>query len=131
MTYAVLICHGQLAQELASTAQGIVGPQEALFAFSNSRVDAAVLKGHVQELLDRLAPDRPVLLVDLWGGSCWRIGMQICHQNPGVELVSGVNLPMLVTFLSYRSKMGYAELVEKLIQDGRKSIRTSGLAAGK
>ncbi len=129
MIYAILICHGRLAESLVNAAQGIVGHREGLFPFTNTRVETEMLKDRLQQLIDRSPGDRPLVFVDLWGGSCWRVGMQICHQNPGVELISGVSLPMLVTFLSYRDRLDYLALVEKLVGDTRKSVRTSGMVS--
>lgn len=60
-------------------------------------------------------------MVDLFGGTPSKVASLIALQNPGVEIVSGVNLPMLIQVAIEKDKPAH-ELVKIAIETGKKSI---------
>jgi PTS system mannose-specific IIA component len=119
----IVISHGNLAEELINTSRGIIGhypdieavtfmPGESLSSLSKKLKDCVnrVNKG-----------DGVVILTDLFGGSCSNVcGMLLDAPYP-IEILTGINLPMLLTLIAYRH-MGPKVAAEKALESGVKGI---------
>jgi mannose/fructose-specific phosphotransferase system component IIA len=118
----IVVTHGKLAEELVRTAKLIVGEQSDLHAISGSDFcDDDVVRRIRDIIADR--GDRQVLLfVDFFGGSCCINSVRAVEGEEGVKVVSGVNLPMLLSFATKRDLLSYEQLVDHLIRRGRESI---------
>jgi mannose/fructose-specific phosphotransferase system component IIA len=68
-------------------------------------------------------PDEDIIIfVDMAGSSCSRCGDRACTDRPGVDTITGVNLPMLIRFLAYRRRTPLPALVELMLRTGCESI---------
>ena len=120
----VVATHGTLGEALLNTVTMIVGPLVRACAVSLSREQApddlrALLTGAINRL--DLEGDGVLLAVDMFGGTPANIGMTLLA--PGrVELVTGVNLPMLLKFFTHRESYPLAELAGRLKEHARDSI---------
>jgi mannose/fructose-specific phosphotransferase system component IIA len=92
----VVVCHGRLAEALIGAAEAITGVQGVLAAVSNSDCDRGTLEGRI---LDAVAGGPSVVFVDLASGSCLIAALNRLRGRPGVKVVTGVNLAMLVDFV--------------------------------
>lgn len=119
----VVATHGDLAESLLATAAMIIGPVAGARAISLSRDHSPEELG---ELLDRAigevdGGDGVLVAADMFGGTPANVGMT--RLVPGrVDLLTGVNLPMLLKFLSYREHCPLPELAEMLRGHARDSI---------
>ena len=77
----------------------------------------AVLQGELAN------PDGTIVFTDMPGGTPNNLSFPLIKDMPRVEMVSGVNLCMLVSAFSYRARMPLESLVEKIVADGQKAIR--------
>jgi mannose/fructose-specific phosphotransferase system component IIA len=119
---AVLVTHGLLGAELIRTVEGILGPQEGIGAVSNAGTSLETLSERVRSLLTE--DDAPVVLfVDLMGGSCSHACQQIRALHPGVVVIAGVNLPMLLDFFHNRDLLPFSDLTSRLLEKGKEGIR--------
>jgi mannose/fructose-specific phosphotransferase system component IIA len=124
MLRALLVTHGELGRALLATAQGIVGvPAEDIEVLSNRELSREALARLVDERLAAWGGAEGVVLTDLFGGSCTQAVLGSGPPRPGVGVVCGVNLPMLVDFLVNRGKYGGAEMAARLIDKGRAGVR--------
>ena len=122
-----LVTHGRLAAELLAALEHVVGPQEQV---------AAVCIGPDDDMEDRRAEiaqvaktlnsgDGVVLLTDMFGGTPSNLAISVLGaSNRGeVEVVAGVNLPMLVKLATCRRYKTLAEAVADAEEAGRKYIQ--------
>ena len=128
--------HGQIGTELVKVVEMILGPIEGLDAMSNHglsgddlRIEAAAWIGSDPGQVDESNPlDPPVVIfVDDFGGSCGTAAQFCCAQCPGAAIVAGVNLAMLLGFVTWREDNDLDELVRQIVQKGRESIVRLGM----
>lgn len=122
MVGVVIATHGRLAEELIRTAEGVVGPLPEVRAASidsrnaNTRQELAAL---VRELDHG---EGVLLLTDLFGGSPTNLCLSFLAELR-VEVVTGVNLPMVVKLGSVRaSGKPLQEMAAELAAAGQRSI---------
>ena len=124
MVGLVIATHGRLADELVSTGEGIVGPMAAI-ATSHVAPHASALEIHDQilEAVKKVDQgDGVLILADLLGGSPCAQSLPLCAQRQ-VEIVTGVNLPMLLKANSLRlTVQSLEQLATDLAQYGQKNI---------
>lgn len=101
MIGVLLVSHGTLAQALLDTATEIVGPFEATEALSISRHERLEdVEARVRAAKKRVEHGTGVLiLVDMFGGTAANIALQFVGRE-NVEVVTGINLPMLLKLSS-------------------------------
>jgi mannose/fructose-specific phosphotransferase system component IIA len=124
MLRALLVTHGDLGPALVATACDIVGvPAEGVEVLGNRDLSREALARAVDERLAAWGGAEGVVLTDLFGGSCTQAVLSGGASRPGIGLVCGVNLPMLVDFLVNRGKYGAAEMAARLTDKGRAGVR--------
>jgi PTS system mannose-specific IIA component len=120
----VLVTHGRLAEELRHAMEHVVGPQRGV---------ATVCIGPEDDIEDRRADireciravdegDGVVVLTDILGGTPSNLAMSLLDQRPDVEVIAGVNLPLLVKLAKVRGSEPLAEAVGHAQTAGRKYI---------
>jgi len=119
----VVATHGNLGESLLATAAMIVGPSVQVRAISLSRDHSPE---ELRDLLDRAISevDRGtgvLVAADMFGGTPANIGMTLLVPGQ-VELLTGVNLPMLLKFMAYRERYPLQELAELLKEHARDGI---------
>jgi mannose/fructose-specific phosphotransferase system component IIA len=115
----VVVCHGSLGKALVEAAESISGVTGVLRPVSNSGCDRESLEQRVAEAVD----GRPaVVFVDLASGSCLFAVLKRMRALPGVKVVTGVNLAMLVDFV-FHVTLEPAAAAERAIAAGTKAIR--------
>ena len=121
----LIAAHGSLAKELLETAEEIIGHQAnvAVLSTSNSRRKQE-LKSDVMRLIDSLdSGDGVLVLVDSPGGTPANVCLEAAHDRKGVEVVSGVNLPMMMSLIDRRHGLTVKELAGESLTAGRQTIR--------
>lgn len=119
----LVICHKNLAEELIHTAEAIIGHRDNLFSFTNDRYDTKALVENVEAFLKQQDnPDHGVIMVDLRGGNCWTVGKLISRKYPQFHLLTGVNLPMIFSFLTKKDSFSLRELVDVMESDAHRGI---------
>ena len=122
MVGVVVATHGELAAELIRTAELVVGPLERVVPVSVSATVTDV-RQRVAEAIARVDDGQGVLLLaDLLGGSACTLCLSFLTERE-VEVVTGVNLPMLLKLPGLRAaKKSAAEVAHALAEAGQKSI---------
>lgn len=123
MTGGIILTHGPLAQALIKAAEEILGKVKNIYGFSTTNLSMTAIFDRINNIL--VAQDWPkstLFLVSLKGGSCWNAAVTIKKQHQNIEVVSGVNLSMLLSFLSKRNSHNLRELTTLVMEDGIKGI---------
>ncbi len=122
----VLVSHGRLAKEFLAALEHIVGPQERAAAVCIGPDDD--IDRRRREIIDSVAAaddgDGVVLLTDMFGGTPCNLAISVLDRAK-VEVVAGVNLPMLIKLARVRHEMGLAEAVAAAQEAGRKYINVA------
>ncbi len=119
----VLVTHGRLAIEFRSALEHVVGPQtqiEAITIGPDDDVEQARLD--IIEAVKRVdTGDGVVILTDMFGGTPSNLAISVMSR-PNVEVVAGINLPMLVKLAKVRGECPLADAVAAAQEAGRKYI---------
>jgi mannose PTS system EIIA component len=119
----VLVTHGRLAEELISALEHVVGPQSNVTAVCIGPDDD--MENRRREILESAIKadqgDGAVLLTDMFGGTPSNLAISIMDKAK-IEVIAGVNLPMLIKLASVRDKEPLAQAILSAQEAGRKYI---------
>ncbi len=119
----VLVTHGNLAKEFVAAMEHVVGPQKNVAAvcigpdddMENRRSDIETAAQNVDD------GDGVVLLTDMFGGTPSNLAISLMGK-PNIEVIAGINLPMLIKLATLRKTAGLSEAVDRAQEAGRKYI---------
>ena len=119
----VLVTHGQLASQFVAAMEHVVGPQTHVVSICiGPDDDMEQRRKDILEAVDAVDQNNGViLLTDMFGGTPSNLAISIMDKAK-VEVIAGVNLPMLIKLASVRRELGLAEAVEAAQESGRKYI---------
>jgi len=119
----VLVTHGRLAEELIAALEHVVGPQPNVNAVCIGPDDD--MEQRRKEILESVASaeegDGVVLLTDMFGGTPSNLAISVMDKAK-VEVIAGVNLPMLIKLASVRKTDTLSDAVQSAQEAGRKYI---------
>jgi PTS system mannose-specific IIA component len=123
MVGAVIIAHSSMGKQLIATAEYVVGKIEGIAAVSIScGTNAFEARRTISQAMKQVDQgDGVLLLTDLFGGSPCNIAFSFLN-NEKVEVVTGVNLPMILTFWNKRTNAALEELAKYVQQSGTRGI---------
>jgi PTS system mannose-specific IIA component len=125
----VVVSHGQLATELLSAAETVVGPVEHIQAVSIGwHDDVDMARDEIGRAIKQADQGSGVIvLTDMFGGTPTNISAMFLKEDE-VEIVTGVNLPMIIKFATGDRTVTLKELAKEIEEQGKQSIyRTSAL----
>ena len=127
MVGAVVITHGRLAEALVEAAEAITGKVEKVRSVSVASTDSTeVIRALVSSAVKEAGSGNGVVVfTDMFGGTPTNIALSLMNAGQ-VEVITGVNLPMLIKFVGHRSDKGLHELAAVLKGYGQKSIVLAG-----
>ena len=122
----VLVTHGHLADELIGALEHVVGPQPQVASVCIGADDdmerrRADIVNSVQETD---SGEGVVVLTDMFGGTPSNLAISIM-ERANIEVIAGVNLPMLVKLASVRDDLELGEAAAKAQEAGRKYINVA------
>ncbi len=129
----VLVTHGKLAEEFRLALEHVVGQQEQLETVSIGPEDD--MDQRRQDILDAVketdSGDGVIILTDMFGGTPSNLAISVMSAGR-IEVIAGVNLPMLIKLAGVRSENDMAKALQESAEAGRKYINVaSSLLAGK
>jgi len=119
----VLVTHGRLAAEFRSALEHVVGPQEACEAVSiGPEDDMEERRGEIVAAVEKVdSGSGVILLTDMFGGTPSNLAISV--MQPGrIEVVAGVNLPMLIKLAKVRVEGALDDVAIAAQEAGRKYI---------
>jgi PTS system mannose-specific IIA component len=122
----VIVTHGRLAEEFISALEHIVGPQKRVESVCIGPEDNMEnRRGDILAAVDRAEGGAGVIvLTDMFGGTPSNLAISILKEA-NVEVLAGVNLPLLVKLASVRKSADLEEAVTEAYAAGRKYIKRS------
>ena len=122
----LVVTHGEVAKQLVVSVREIVGEIERLEAVSidwNDDVDEATRR--IGEARERVDDGRGVLLLtDMFGGTPTNLALSMLEPGK-LEIVTGVNLPMLIKFANLDRGTSLQEAADEIAGDAREAIRVA------
>lgn len=119
----VVVTHGQLATELLNAAEMIVGDLPQFVAVSIGwHDDVEVAREAIGRAIERVRDEQGVLvLTDMFGGTPANLGVTFLEPDK-VEVITGVNLPMLIKLARLQTSSALAETAREMREHGRNAI---------
>ena len=123
MIGVVVVTHGQLATELLNAAETIVGDLPQFTAVSIGwHEDVQDARGEIAQAIARVGGEHgTLLLTDMFGGTPANLGITFLETGR-VEILTGVNLPMLIKLASMTGGTDVIEIARELREHGRNAI---------
>ncbi len=123
MVSCLVISHGQIAQASLDAAKQITGDCSDLYSLACDCVTPKALYKKIAHLIEsENLKDGLFILVSLRGGSCWNAAAKVAKEYDKVELISGLNLSIVLSFITKREHYSFEELAEVLLKDGVRGI---------
>jgi PTS system mannose-specific IIA component len=120
----VIVTHGRLAEEFVSAMEHVVGPQRLVEAVCIGPDDN--MENRRQDIIKAVAAaemgDGVIVLTDMFGGTPSNLAISILEEA-NIEVIAGVNLPLLVKLASVRKFSDMATAVTEVCDAGRKYIK--------
>ncbi len=129
----VLVTHGRLATEFRAALEHVVGPQEQIEPVTiGPDDDVEQRRRDIIEAVKKVdSGDGVVILTDMFGGTPSNLAISVMSR-PKVEVLAGINLPMLIKLAKVRNECPLSEAVAAAQELGRKYITiASRVLAGK
>ncbi len=129
----VLVTHGKLAEEFRLALEHVVGPQEQLETVSiGPEDDMDQRRQDILEIVQKADDGHGVvILTDMFGGTPSNLAISVMSEGR-IEVIAGVNLPMLIKLAGIRGENDMAKALRESAEAGRKYINiASSLLAGK
>ena len=120
----IIVTHHSLAKNLKETAEQIVGPLPVMESFSISQQDdVEEVKKSLAAAINKMKKNglEVMILTDMFGGTPSNISLSFFEPEK-VEIISGVNLPMILKLATERQKQSLGELTAYITEYGRKNI---------
>ncbi|MCM3881823.1 MAG: hypothetical protein ND807_17075 [Vicinamibacterales bacterium] len=123
MIGVVVVTHGQLANELVKATKTIVGDLPQLVAVSIGwQEDPTIAREVIKQAIEQVqSPAGVLVLTDMFGGTPSNLGLTFLEVNR-VEIITGVNLPMLIKLAHLQSSSDLLRVAREMREIGRNAI---------
>jgi PTS system mannose-specific IIA component len=123
MVGILIVSYGRLAEALISSVQYLFGDLKKIRAVSiRPKDNEEEIKDRIQKSMAELNDGNGiVILTDILGGTPTNLSLSFLDDE-SVEVITGVNMPMLLTLLSYRTGRSLTEIGRLAKKSGRRSI---------
>lgn len=127
----VLVTHGRLAVEFVTAMEHVVGPQSAVATICiGPDDDMESRRSDIAKAIDTVEAGRGVIiLTDLFGGTPSNLAISLMETGR-IEVIAGVNLPMLIRLERARRTMNVVDAVAAAREAGRKYISVASEVLG-
>ena len=124
MNKMLLISHGELGKELLNVARKIVGKfnDELISAISNNDRSLTEMIEIIKETTSKDPNNFYILATDFPGGSCFIASRKVSSSEDRIITVSGLNISMVLSFLTKKDNYSGKELAEIIKTDGNRAI---------
>src|SRR4051812_40465705 len=119
----VLVTHGRLADEFKAALEHVMGPQKQIEAVTiGAEDDSDLCRSDIIEAINRVdSGDGVAILTDMFGGTPCSLAIT-CMNRPNVDILAGINLPMLVKLAKVRQRRSLPEAVGMAEEAGRRYV---------
>jgi PTS system mannose-specific IIA component len=119
----VLVTHGRLADEFRAALEHVVGPQQQIEAITiGADDDVDLCRSDIIKAINRVdSGDGVAILTDMFGGTPSNLAIS-CMSRPKVDVLAGINLPMLVKLAKVREGRSLPEAIAMAQEAARKYV---------
>lgn len=119
----ILVTHGHLAKEFVKAMEHVVGRQESVATVCiGPKDDVEIKRKEIASAIEQVDDgEGAVVLTDLFGGTPSNLAISLMKEGQ-VEVIAGINLPMLIRLASARKKMGIMDAVRAARDAGKTYI---------
>jgi len=123
MIGGVIVSHGKLAEELLNAVMIILGEAPNIEAISIGWYDdVEESKKKISQSIKKVDQKNGVIIfTDMFGGTPSNLSFSFLAENK-VEIITGVNMPMLIKFVSLQRNNNMKEVAKKVVDQGKKNI---------
>lgn len=122
----VLVTHGRLADEFHHAVEHVVGPQEQIETVSIGAEDD--MEQRRRDIVDAVSRadsgDGVIIMTDMFGGTPSNLAISVMDAGR-IEVIAGMNLPMLIKLTSVRASKSMTDALEEAQSAGRKYINVA------
>ena len=128
----VLVTHGNLAKEFLSAMQHVVGAQQQVDTVCIGPEDDMEMRrnGIMEKVNQTNSGEGVILLTDMFGGTPSNLALSVMDRA-NVEILAGINLPMLIKIASLRKDKNLKDTVDGAQEAGKKYITAASQLLGK
>lgn len=122
----VIVTHGGLAQEFRAAMEHVVGPQRQIETVQIGPEDDMEMRRNeiVQAVAKVQSGDGVIVLTDMFGGTPSNLAISVMDETK-VEVIAGINLPILVKLAGLRADTSLADAITQARDAGRKYIKVA------
>ena len=131
MIGGIIVSHGRLAEELLNALTIILGEAPNIEAISIGWYDdVEESKKKINQSLKRVDQKNGVVIfTDMFGGTPSNLSFSFLKENQ-VEIITGINLPMLIKFVSLQRSNNLKDISKKVVDQGKKNIHLASALLG-
>ncbi len=123
MIVGIILTHGPIAEATRKAAETILGEIENVHTLSTTGLSLKKLIHKLETIVtSEKSSDGLIIMVSLQGGTCWNAAVSVARKHPSIEVVSGVNLPMMIAFVMKRQSQSLQELAKTIKEDAVRGI---------
>ena len=120
MVKGLIVGHRDFGAAVLRVVETVCGDVEEITHISNDGFSTDDMTEAIRTICRSGADDGVIVFVDMYGGSCWRAAKRA--QESDCHIITGFNLPMLLSFIHKRQTMPFDELVNAIEHDGKRAI---------
>lgn len=122
---AIVLGHGTLGVSIFDALKNITENVENIEPLSMPEVPGQDIENILKKGIDKVHNDKGVIIfTDMLGGTPTNVALKFYEENK-IEVITGVNLPLLLRFVNKRDKMVLNELVADLLNYAREAVHTA------
>jgi mannose/fructose-specific phosphotransferase system component IIA len=120
----LIVTHGDLGDAVIGVARKIIGniDEETVFTLSNEGLSTAELSEKIRSITSKYTDSFFVIATDFPGGSCFIAARKTSSSDRNTATVSGVNISMVLSFLTKKELYSGQKLAEVIKTDGNRAI---------
>jgi len=120
MIGGVIVGHRDIGESMCRALESIAGKFKNLVCISNEGLSTAEIAEEIKGISNTMRADGLFIFVDVYGGSCWRAAK--LAKPDKAHIITGINLPMMLSFIHKRESFSFHELADVLETDGKRGV---------
>ncbi|MFO7809771.1 MAG: hypothetical protein R6V47_00155 [Candidatus Delongbacteria bacterium] len=122
----LIVTHGEFGASIIDVARKIIGSicDECVFFLSNEGLSTSELSQKISEFIDTDPDSNYIIATDFPGGSCFIASKRVSSRKKNASTISGLNLSMLLSFLTKKDLYEGKKIKETMKTDGNRAIVT-------
>ena len=123
----IIFAHGNVGEALREAVEGMIGLLDDFIAISNADAGPDEIEERLQVIYQKYRDYHCIFIfIDLFGSSCWKAARLLSLRNKNIRIITGVNLPMLLSFLTKRDRFPVDDLENLVREAGKRGIESRG-----